>query len=193
MLTQIDYQLFIFLNTAFSNPFFDVIIPWITSSTNLVVIYICVSALHIAFSKQKVLALKRVLIASILLGLMDWVGHNIIKEIFARPRPNNAAYFINGVHQMFPQCNFLAGTSGKYLSFPSNHALTNMAVATIWSLWFPKAAKFLIPFAVFIGFTRIYVGVHYPLDIFFGLIFGFGFGWITYKLTQKWLGRKDEN
>jgi len=191
MLTQIDYQLFIFLNTAFSNPFFDVVIPWITSSTNLVVMYILASLAHIILSKDRKLALSRVVVASVLLGLMDWGGHNIIKEIFERPRPNNAAYFINGTHQLFPQCNFLAGTSRAYLSFPSNHALTNAAVVMVWSLWFPKMAKFLLPFAVFIGFTRIYVGVHYPFDIFFGLLFGFGFGYLTYKLTQKWIGRKD--
>jgi undecaprenyl-diphosphatase len=186
MLTQIDYQLFIFLNTAFSNPSFDVIVHWMTNSTNLLIIYFSVSAIHIAFSKHKVLAVKRFLIASALLGLMDWVGHNVIKEIFDRPRPNNIAYFVDGVHILFPQCNFF-GTSNAFLSFPSNHALTNMAVATIWSFWFPKMAKFLIPFALFIGFTRIYVGVHFPLDIFFGLVFGFGFGWLTYFFTKRWV------
>lgn len=192
MLTQIDYQLFIFFNTAFSNPFFDLIIPKLTNSTNLVLIYLLGSALHIALSKQKVLALKRFFIASLLLGLMDYIGHNFIKEIFERPRPNNIAYFTNGIHALFPQCHFFNGTSKVYLSFPSNHALTNMAVATIWSFWFPKAAKFLIPFALFVGFTRIYVGVHFPLDIFYGFVFGFGFGWLTYELTKKWVGQKSE-
>lgn len=191
MLTQIDYQLFIFFNTFFSNRFFDVVLVWITNSTNLIIIYLLGSALHIAFSKHKVLAFKRFITASILLGLMDFVGHNLIKEIFERPRPNNAGYFIAGVHQLFPQCHF-EGTSRAYLSFPSNHALTNMAVASIWSLWFPKMAKFLIPFAVLVGFTRIYVGVHYPLDIFFGFVFGFGFAYLTYILTKKFTCEKEK-
>jgi len=193
MLTQIDYQLFIFLNTAFSNPFFDLVLPKLTNSTNLLIIYFVGSALYITFSKHKILAVKRFLAATILLGLMDWVGHNLIKEIFERPRPNNAGYFIAGVHQLFPQCNFLEGTSSAFKSFPSNHALTNMAIASIWSLWFPKAAKYLVSFALLIGFTRIYVGVHYPFDIFYGFVFGFGFAYLTYISTKKWLVKTNEN
>ena len=190
MLIEIDYRLFVFLNTAFSNSFFDLIIPQITNSTNLLLSYFFVSGLHIAMSKQKVQALKRVVIASILLGLMDWVGHNVIKEIFSRPRPNNIAYFIDGVHVLFPQCNFLGGATSTFLSFPSNHALTNAAVTMFWTLFYPKAGFFLLPFTFLIAFTRIYVGVHYPLDVLFGIILGFGFGYLTYRLTKKMEERK---
>jgi len=189
MLTYIDYQLFIFFNTFFSNPFFDLIIPYITSSTNLTVFYFSVSAIYIALAKDKILALKRVVVASIILGLADLIGARVLKEFFERPRPNNALYFVDGVHILFPNAN-ISGQSSKFVSFPSNHAMTNAAVATVWTLWRPKLWWIFVPFAAFIGFTRLYVGVHYPLDILFGFIFGFGLGWIAYKLSKRFLETK---
>ncbi|MCL1947453.1 MAG: phosphatase PAP2 family protein [Chitinivibrionia bacterium] len=184
MLTSIDYQLFIFLNTFFSNSFFDLVIPHITKERNLLYVYFFASAVHIAVVKDKILALKRVGIATLLLIISDAAGHRIIKEIFDRPRPSHSIWFVDGVHILFPQCNFLLGQRSS-LSFPSNHAITNAALATIWTFWYPKAGKVLIPFALFIAYTRIYCGVHFPLDIFFGIIFGAGFAYLTYISTKR--------
>jgi undecaprenyl-diphosphatase len=191
MLTSIDYQLFIFLNTAFSNPLFDLIIPHITRERNLMFVYFLLSSLHIALAKDKILALKRVAVATFVLAASDAIGHRIIKPFFDRPRPSHSIFFVNDVHILFPQCNFLLGQRSS-LSFPSNHAITNAALATIWSLWYPKAAIYLIPFALFIAYTRIYVGVHYPLDAFFGVLFGSGFAYLIYRLSKKiTLDKKD--
>jgi undecaprenyl-diphosphatase len=192
MLTQLDYQLFIFLNTFVSCPLFDVIFRKMTDSTTLIAIYLVGSAVHIAFSKKKVLALKRFLIASALLGMLDFVGYNVFRQFFERARPNNIAYFVDGVHIMFPQCHFFGSTSRELVSFPSNHALTNAGVAVLWSLWFPKMAKILIPFAIFICFTRVYVGVHYPFDVFYGFVFGAALAFLVYFGTERWVGGRNE-
>ncbi|MCL2844778.1 MAG: phosphatase PAP2 family protein [Chitinivibrionia bacterium] len=191
MLTSIDYQLFLFFNTFFSNPFFDFVIPHITSATNLTIFYFSLSAIYIAMAKDKILALKRVVVASIILGLADLLGARVLKEFFERPRPNNALYFVDGVHILFPNVNF-GRPSNAFVSFPSNHAMTNAAVATVWTLWAPKLWWIFVPFALFIGFTRIYVGVHYPLDILFGFIFGAGLGFLAYKLSKRFLEKKTD-
>jgi len=189
VITSVDYKLFVFFNTFFSSPFFDLIIPVVTKESNLLTLYFSASAVHIAVSKDRVTALKRVVIATLLLAVSDAIGHRILKAFFDRPRPCHPDYFINGVHVLFPQCNFLTGQN-RSLSFPSNHAITNSALATIWSLWFPKAAFVLVPLASFFIFTRVYCGVHYPLDLFFGAVFGAGFGWLTYFYTKPLLVKK---
>jgi undecaprenyl-diphosphatase len=57
-------------------------------------------------------------------------------------------------------------------SFPSGHAATSFAAATTLSLAFPRFAPFLYVLAAAVSFSRVYVGVHYPLDIFGGAVLG---------------------
>jgi undecaprenyl-diphosphatase len=57
-------------------------------------------------------------------------------------------------------------------SFPSGHAATSFSCATVLALAFPRLAVPLYLLAAAIGFSRIYVGVHYPLDVLGGAVLG---------------------
>jgi undecaprenyl-diphosphatase len=57
-------------------------------------------------------------------------------------------------------------------SFPSGHAATSFACATVFAFAFPRFAAAFYLLAVAIGFSRIYVGVHYPLDVVGGALLG---------------------
>jgi undecaprenyl-diphosphatase len=57
-------------------------------------------------------------------------------------------------------------------SFPSGHASTSFAAATILTSFAPRAAPLWFLLALAIGFSRVYVGVHYPLDIAGGAVLG---------------------
>ena len=57
-------------------------------------------------------------------------------------------------------------------SFPSNHAANTFSLAIIVSFFFPKFKKILFGLAFTISFSRIYIGVHYPFDIVFGIGLG---------------------
>jgi undecaprenyl-diphosphatase len=57
-------------------------------------------------------------------------------------------------------------------SFPSGHAATSFAAATMLSFAAPRLAPFLFLLAAAVAFSRVYVGVHYPLDIVGGAVLG---------------------
>jgi undecaprenyl-diphosphatase len=59
-------------------------------------------------------------------------------------------------------------------AFPSGHASTSFAAATVLSFARPRWAPAFYLLALAIGFSRVYVGVHYPLDIVGGAVLGIG-------------------
>jgi undecaprenyl-diphosphatase len=61
-------------------------------------------------------------------------------------------------------------------SFPSGHAASAVAGAFVTTLMLPRARTLLWTLAALIALSRIYVGVHYPLDVLFGALVGFAVG-----------------
>lgn len=103
-----------------------------------------------------------------------------LKITIKRPRP-----FITYPDQIIKKSN-----AGSY-SFPSGHTAAAFSTATSLSLAFPKwyviAPSFL--YAGLVGYSRMYLGVHYPSDIFGGIIIGVGSSFLMYKAGQ-WINKK---
>ena len=59
-------------------------------------------------------------------------------------------------------------------SFPSAHAAFSFMMATLLAAWFPRYWIIFFVVAGFIGWTRIYLGVHYPTDVIVGAFIGYG-------------------
>lgn len=122
---------------------------------------------------------KTAVIAAIsMILLMPLVS--VIKDVIDRPRPN-----VSGV-ETFP-------VSADTFSFPSGHAtIVSAGLATV-SIMFRGNVKRTILFvglafeAALVCFSRIYVGVHYPLDVVGGILLGTGFSFLIVGLTQSFV------
>jgi len=81
--------------------------------------------------------------------------------------------------------------SGNSPSFPSGH--TSVAFSSAMSLYlaYPKwyVAVPAFTYAASVGYSRMYLGVHYPSDVLAGAVIGAGSAWLMYK-ANKWLFKK---
>lgn len=128
--------------------------------------------LHLAKSELFKPALYVVLIAFAL----ELPIYRILKNSIRRIRPFNAHEEVENM--VYPLDEF---------SFPSGHTSAAFLVATVIAYFSPVLAIPLFIFAFLVGMARIYLGVHYPSDIFGGIIFGVGIARVAILIVEKFI------
>jgi undecaprenyl-diphosphatase len=178
---ELDTELFLFLNNL-GSPTWDNL--WLTITNKFYFGSVLGIILFYSFYKKfgwKVLLLL-ILVVALLITFTDQMT-NVFKRGFARPRPCGEAHIID-------QLRFIAVRCGKY-GFFSGHASNSMAVAVFGGLllrpFYKKLIYVLVSISLIVSYSRIYIGVHYPIDIIFGLTFGALSGLLFYKLTKLYL------
>lgn len=108
----------------------------------------------------------------------DQVSSSLIKPWVARFRPTHDP-------DLMFEIRHIAGRAGQY-GFVSSHAANTFAVATFMSLVFRHRLTTLCLFAwaFVVGYSRIYLGVHFPLDVFCGGMLGIVVGYLVYILLR---------
>jgi membrane-associated phospholipid phosphatase len=123
-------------------------------------------------TKKKAIFIGETLAASVFISVA-------LKSITKRDRPYDTYPDIDNV------------TVENSYSFPSAHTSSAFATATSLSMAYPKwyviAPSFL--WAGTVGYSRMYLGVHYPTDVLAGAIVGSGSAYLCYKLN-KWINKK---
>lgn len=109
---------------------------------------------------------------------------NLFKYGFKRLRPCHNENISNLIRIVGNRC-------GGLYSFFSGHATNSMAIAVFFGLLLKNKYNYLFPllilWALLVAYSRIYVGVHFPLDVFIGMLFGLLYGALFYKLFSVFL------
>lgn len=154
---EIDTLVFFFINQDIRNRFLDIFMPFITQRAYL---FFLPFYLWIFFKDRKKAVIIFILAFSALL-VADWSA-NMLKHYFERIRPCNE---LDGVR-------LLTGC-GKSYSMPSNHAVNAFAFAAPFYIMLRSRLRHAFAvIAILTGFSRIYVGVHYPSDVLVGAVVG---------------------
>ena len=174
---QFDTDLFIFLNslgTKTWDPF------WLAYTTKFNWIPFYALLLYLIFRQigTKPMLITIVVVAAMVL-VTDQVT-NLFKHGFHRLRPCHLAELIDGMRLV------RSGCGGQY-GFFSGHASNSMAAAVFIGLTLQNRFKYLLyillVWAFLMAYSRVYIGVHYPLDIVIGMAFGAISGFAFYKLN----------
>lgn len=170
---ELDTQAFIFFNQKLANGFFDVLMPIVTNDWLLRVLFLIIVACLAIFAKRE--GRISALLCIIAVAASDLVSSQVIKPFIGRIRP---CHVLASVH-------LLVGC-GQGLSFPSSHAVNSFSMAIVLTMQYRRWAFALIPFALLVSYSRVAVGVHYPLDVAGGAIIGAAFGIAVFFVSQ-WL------
>jgi undecaprenyl-diphosphatase len=180
---EIDTELLIFLNGLGREGWDGFWMFMTTSITSLPVYVIAAFIVYKNYGVKKMLF--SLLFLAILITFSDQLA-NLFKYGFGRLRPCHDETVQGLIRLVKPTCG------GKY-SFFSAHASTSMAIVVFFSLLMRKQAKyfalFLIVWSLFVGYSRIYIGVHFPFDVLFGFLIGTIIGILVYKLFILFLNR----
>ena len=121
-------------------------------------------------------------------------GWYIVKTLaFSSVHTYLLKYSINRPRPFETNPKIIKAGKGGSPSFPSGHASEAFATATSLSLIYPKWYVIAPAFAWagIVGYSRMYLGVHYPSDVLAGAILGSGSAWLMYKL-KKWVQQDKE-
>lgn len=168
LINLLNTQLFEFINNAAGQyrPL-DVLFVVATSYVTLLIVALGVAYYFLLYLPWRAEGMERLrafkngwnIVWSVFL---TWIVVSVIKVLVAFPRP----------FQTLKNLHILISLPSSY-SFPSGHAALTMALATSVYFYRKRLGELLFAFAFVVGMARIYVGVHYPLDVGVGFLLGY--------------------
>lgn len=148
----------------------DVLMPAVTSLGNYGIFWIVFSALLLCFPKTR----RAGAMMAVSLILETILCNVILKPAAARIRP----FDVNTGIQLLIR-------EPKDFSFPSGHTGASFAAASALFFAGSRAWSFAGALAVLIGFSRLYLYVHYPTDVLGGALLGIMTGWLADRLIRR--------
>jgi undecaprenyl-diphosphatase len=184
-LKQWDIDLFFAINSR-HNKFFDHVFYYLSHGLSWIPVYLLLFYFLVRLYGLKT-AFAQVFLVLAMVGLADLISVYAFKNTVCRYRPCHNVNFGDAVHVVFHH-------KGGMFGFVSSHAV-NFMTWTILIFWFFKQKiklnwlwlMFLIP--LLIGYTRVYLGAHYPADVAGGFLVGIAMGLLGIFAWKKLIGK----
>ena len=157
LLWKFDFEILFFIQNHLRNDILDVIVPFYTNLGDDGIIWIVIGFVLLIPKKTRKCGIM--VLAALLVMLV--VNNMIIKNLVARPRPCAT----------YPEMVDLVHVPSSY-SFPSGHTVSAIAVAVTILIHHKKLGIVALIMAILMGLTRLYVFVHFPTDVYGGMIVG---------------------
>ena len=187
IIKELDTHLFLIINGLHST-FFDSFMWAISAKLTWIPLYLSVLYLLIrTFKKNSVWIILSVVLCIV---ISDQVASGLLKELVKRLRPSHVDSLKSVIH-------LVKGYEGGLYGFASSHAANSAGFAIMTSFIFSNRfyTIFILFWAALVSYSRVYLGVHYPLDIIGGIAIGvfaalFCF-WLLIRLRPQSLQNKD--
>lgn len=195
-LARLDTQIFYIINHA-RLPLLDEGFLFLYTFHYLTLLFGVFLAAFLSFYliRKKQASLKKVCVILLLMGAVVGVTEGSsyeTKKIFERSRPLNSlplTYFLDDTVWNQTPANFTPNNSHNF-SFYSGHATNSMALAVTVSAFMPPVAPVAYAVALGVGYSRVYTGKHFPLDVVVGWATGFLYSTFAVYCYRKTISRR---
>jgi len=178
LLSSWDITLFRLINGQGHNYFLDWFMLFMTDLKNFQ--YVLPVLVVWVLVREKKAGIVFLVFIGLTLAITDPFSSRLLKDWLGRVRPCHVLEEV----RLLTDCN----TS---YSFPSSHAVNIFAAAFFLSQPLKKLSPLFFGIAGIVGFSRIYIGIHYPLDVIggaaIGLLIAWPMRWLQDQVVARWI------